>query len=304
MTQTPIIGRFAPTPSGPLHFGSLVTAVASYCHSKSQQGQWLLRIEDVDTPRVVKGATNQILAALDAYGFEWDGEVIYQSNQFDYYRSKLSDLFKIKACFACECTRRTLKDVNASNGLMGIIYPGSCRHKILNSSNQSIRLNTESALSSSFNDSIYGHIELNIKEQVGDFILRRADGVYAYHLAVVVDDFLQNINQVVRGADLLYSTCLHLLLQQYFNFPTPQFWHIPLIKNIDGQKLSKQAGAVAIDNDKASATLIAALKFLKQPVEEFESLDKLPSEILELAVKHWAPDNIQPDNYEHQTLPT
>ena len=298
-----VIGRFAPTPSGPLHFGSLVTAVASYCHSKSQQGQWLLRIEDVDTPRVVKGATNQILIALDAYGFEWDGEVLYQSNQFDYYQSKLFDLLDQKVCFGCECTRRILKDVNASSGLMGIIYPGSCRYKNLDPTNQSIRLNTDSILTSSFNDSVYGHIELNIKDEVGDFILRRADGVYAYHLAVVIDDYMQGINQVVRGADLLYSTCLHLVLQQRLDLPTPQYWHIPLIKNDDGQKLSKQAGAMPIDNNKASDTLIAALRFLKQPVDQFEYTDKQPAEILELATKNWTQANIQPDKYEHQNLP-
>jgi glutamyl-Q tRNA(Asp) synthetase len=269
-----------------LHFGSLVTAVASYCHSKSQQGQWLLRIEDVDTPRVVKGATSQILSTLEAYGFEWDGDVLYQSDQFDYYESKLVDLLEHKYAYACECSRKTLKAKKVSTGLMGQIYPGFCRNKALGWTNHSIRLNTESAELSQFCDQVFGDIQLNLCEQVGDFILKRVDGVYAYHLAVVLDDYAQNINQIVRGADLLHSTCLHLYLQQLFNIPTPQYWHLPLVIKNDGEKLSKQTGARAIEITDASTNLISALAFLNQPTQP-QWRDLKPRAILQQAVSHW-----------------
>jgi glutamyl-Q tRNA(Asp) synthetase len=293
MTQGAVIGRFAPTPSGPLHFGSLVTAVASYCHSKSQQGQWLVRIEDVDTPRVVKGATSQILNSLEAFGFEWDGEVLYQSSRFEYYESKLVELLDQQHCYACQCSRKSLREQGISSGLMGPIYPGICRDKNLTSNNHSIRLNTDLAKISQFNDQIYGDIELNLRKQVGDFILKRVDGIYAYHLAVILDDDTQNINQVVRGADLLLSTCLHLYLQKRFDLTTPQYLHLPLIENSDGKKLSKQTGAEAIDTNRQPATLIAALKFLNQPTQT-SWLDLEPKAILQQATLQWDHRLIKP----------
>jgi glutamyl-Q tRNA(Asp) synthetase len=293
MTQK-VIGRFAPTPSGPLHFGSLVTAVASYCHSKSQQGEWLLRIEDVDTPRVVKGSTSQIFSSLEAYGFEWDGKVLYQSSRFEYYKSKLDELLENQSCYACECSRRSLREKGINYGLMGLIYPGICRNKNLTSNHHSIRLNTESANISQFNDKIYGDIQLNLREQVGDFILKRVDGIYAYHLAVILDDDSQSINQVVRGADLLLSTCLHLYLQQLFELTTPQYLHLPLIKNSDGKKLSKQTGAKAIDINHPSATLISALQFLNQPTQS-SWLDLKPKAILQQATNQWDHHLIKPE---------
>jgi glutamyl-Q tRNA(Asp) synthetase len=294
MTQGNVIGRFAPSPSGPLHFGSLVTAVASYCHSKSQRGQWLVRIEDVDTPRVVKGATSQILTSLEAYGFEWDGDVLYQSSRFKHYESKLVELLDQHVCYACECSRRSLREKGINSGLMGQIYPGICRKKNLTSHDHSIRLNTESAHNSQFNDLVYGAIKLNLKKQVGDFILKRVDGIYAYHLAVILDDDSQNINQIVRGADLLLSTCLHLYLQQQFKLSTPQYLHLPLIKNSDGKKLSKQTGAEAIDNSHPSATLISALKCLNQPTQS-SWLNLKPSEILQQATQQWDHKLIKPE---------
>ncbi|MFT5548646.1 MAG: glutamyl-Q tRNA(Asp) synthetase [Candidatus Azotimanducaceae bacterium] len=294
MTQGKVIGRFAPTPSGPLHFGSLVTAVASYCHSKSQQGQWLLRIEDVDTPRVVKGATSQILTSLEAYGFEWDGEVLYQSSRFEYYESKLVELLDQQDCYACKCSRKSLREKGINSGLMGPIYPGVCRNENLTSNDHSIRLNTESANISQFNDKIYGDIGLNLKEQVGDFILKRVDGIYAYHLAVILDDDSQKINQVIRGADLLLSTCLHLYLQQRFKLPTPEYLHLPLITNSDGKKLSKQTGAKAIDINYPAATLISALEFLNQPTQA-SWLNLKPKAILQQAAHHWDYKLIKPE---------
>lgn len=294
IVQTEVIGRFAPTPSGPLHFGSLITAVASYCHSKSQDGQWLVRIEDVDTPRVVKGATSQILSALETYGFEWDGDLLYQSNRFEYYQSRLDELLEAKVCYPCECSRRSLRESNVSSGLIGQIYPGFCRNKNLSSIQHSIRLNTEMAIISQFQDQVYGDIELNLNQQVGDFVLKRVDGIYAYHFAVVLDDNSQNINQVVRGADLLLSTCLHLYLQQILKLPAPRYLHLPLVKNSDGKKLSKQTGAKAIDINNPSATLISALEFLNQPIQQ-DWRDLKPRDLLQQASKYWDHKLIKPD---------
>lgn len=296
-----IIGRFAPTPSGPLHFGSLVAALASYCHSKSQQGQWLLRIDDVDTPRVVKGSDRQILQVLEAFGFEWDGAVMYQSDQFECYESRLSDLIELGHSYACECSRRTLKQAGAKTGPMGTIYPGICRSKNLTAAEHSIRIHTASDTTSGFTDRVFGPIELNIREQVGDFVLRRADGIYAYHLAVVVDDAQQGINHIVRGADLLQSTCLHIYLQQVLGLPEPEYLHIPLIKNIRGGKLSKQAGATAVDTTHASALLVSAMHFLGQSIEP--DMDQAgPGEVISQAIKVWDPANIVPDAKDNNVI--
>lgn len=288
-----IIGRFAPTPSGPLHFGSLVAALASYCHSKSHQGQWILRIEDVDTPRVVKGSDRQILQDLETFGFEWDGAVMYQSEQFDYYESRLSVLNQQGVCYACECSHKTLRQAGVKTGSMGQIYPGICRDKKLGAAEHSIRINTETVNSSGFTDQVFGPIEFNIHDRVGDFVLRRADGIYAYHLAVVVDDAQQGINQVVRGADLLDSTCLHIYLQRLLGLATPEYLHIPLIRNTRGEKLSKQAGATAVDSSQASSLLVSAMRFLGQSVEP--ELDQArPDEVINHAVKFWDSANISP----------
>ncbi|MEE8366140.1 MAG: tRNA glutamyl-Q(34) synthetase GluQRS [Gammaproteobacteria bacterium] len=296
-----ITGRFAPTPSGPLHFGSLVAALASYCHSKSQQGQWLLRIEDVDTPRVVEGSDRQILQDLETFGFEWDGAVMYQSEQFECYESRLSDLIEQGLCYACECSHRSLRQAGAKTGPLGQIYPGICCDRNLGPKDHSIRIITESVTASGFTDQVFGPIELNIHQQVGDFVLRRADGIYAYHLAVVVDDAQQGINQIVRGADLIESTCLHIYLQQVLGLPEPEYLHIPLIRNIHGGKLSKQAGATAVDTTRASALLVSAMRFLGQSIEP--DMDQAgPDEVINHAVKVWDPANIVPEANYNKTI--
>ena len=282
----PLTGRFAPSPSGPLHFGSLVAGLASYCQAKSQQGDWLLRIEDVDTPRVVAGASEQILRDLEAFGFEWDGPVSYQSERFEHYQYYLDKLFDQGDCYACECSRRSLREQGVGNGPLGQIYPGNCRLKHLASAGRSIRLNTEHAQSITFVDQVYGEFSLNLPEAVGDFVLRRADYIYAYHLAVVVDDELQNITEVVRGADLLENTCLHIYLQQKLGFKTPEYLHIPLVNNAGGIKLSKQTGANALDHDNAPGHLMAALRHLGQsPPSELRH--QKPQEILQWAINNW-----------------
>lgn len=286
MSAHAVIGRFAPTPSGSLHFGSLVIAVASYCHAKAQQGQWLLRIEDVDIPRNVAGAADDILFTLEAFGFEWDKQVEYQSDRFDHYQQVLQSLSDQRLCYACECSRRTLREVNAQNGSLGLIYPAICRYKELNQRDHSIRVNTSGCSAVSYIDQIYGKVEFDIEKQLGDFVLRRADGIYAYHLAVVIDDERQGINQIVRGADLLEATCVHICLQSLLGYRIPQYLHVPLVRNTRGDKLSKQTGAQAIDTSNKTALLIEALKTLGQPVDK-ELAKATVREILSVAIDNW-----------------
>ena len=292
MSDQPVIGRFAPTPSGPLHFGSLVTAVASYCHAKAQHGQWLVRIEDVDTPRVVKGSTDKILQALEAFGFEWDGQIEYQSDQFERYQHVLQSLLDERLCYACECSRRTLREANAKSGPLGLIYPGFCRDKKIIQTNHSVRVNTADCNPVGYIDQVYGQVEFDIVKQLGDFVLRRADGVFAYHLAVVVDDELQHINQIVRGADLLEATCLHLFLQKSLGYQTPQYLHVPLIRNSQGDKLSKQTGATAIDIDNKSSLLVSSLEALGQPIDR-DMAQASVEDILNSAIDNWDHHNIR-----------
>ena len=287
----PPTGRFAPSPSGPLHFGSLVAALASYCQARAQQGQWLLRIEDVDTPRVVSGSDQQILRDLETFGFTWDGPVLYQSDQFEQYRFYLEQLLVRGDCYGCECSRRSLREQGARSGPLGQIYPGNCRRKNLPPAGHSIRLNTAAANTIRFVDQVYGEFELDLTDSVGDFVLRRADNIFAYHLAVVVDDELQGVDEVVRGADLLENTCLHIFLQQRLGFANPRYMHIPLVNNARGVKLSKQTGANPIDHRQASRQLLAALSHLGQS-PDVELRHASPEEVLGWAIKNWNPDSI------------
>ena len=280
------IGRFAPTPSGALHFGSLVAALASYCDIRSQQGRWLLRIEDVDTPRVVAGASDQILHDLSAFGFEWDGEILYQSTRFEHYRHYLEQLLQQGDSYACQCSRRSLRKQGVSSGPLGQIYPGNCRDKKLDRTGRSLRLSTAMTTEVHFQDRVYGDFSMNLEAEVGDFVLQRSDLVYAYHLAVVVDDELQGVNQIVRGADLLENTCLHLHLQQRLGFSSPSYLHLPLVSNAAGIKLSKQTGAMPLDYGKASILLLAALQHLgQQPPPGLEN--ETPAVILQWSCDHW-----------------
>ena len=281
-------GRFAPTPSGPLHFGSLVAAVASYCHARAHQGEWLLRIEDIDTPRVVPSADTQILRDLEDFGFEWDGPVLWQSTHFDRYRHYLDRLLQAGFCYPCECSRRMLTEQGVAVGLLGQIYPGNCRDKNLPVAGHSIRLNTAEAGRIGFEDLVYGRCELDLPSEVGDFVLQRVDSVYAYHLAVVVDDEEQGISEIVRGADLLENTCLHLFLQRQLGFATPRYLHLPLVNNVDGVKLSKQTGAAAVDPSQASQQLVDALAHLGQQPQP-ELISARADEVLRWGTEHWSP---------------
>ena len=289
----PTTGRFAPTPSGPLHYGSLVAALASYCQARAAGGRWLLRIEDVDMPRVVEGAESQILLALEAFGFEWDGPVLRQSERFAIYREYIDRLLDQGACFACECSRRSLREQGVISGVLGQIYPGNCRDKGLPQAGNSVRLNTAAAGRIEFRDQVYGDFAMDLEREAGDFVLRRNDGIYAYHLAVVVDDEEQGIDEIVRGADLLENTCLHMYLQQRLGFSVPRYLHVPLVNNIQGVKLSKQTGAEAIEAANAPQLLVAALNHLGQQADP-ELQAASPQEILAWAVAHWSPASITP----------
>lgn len=280
------IGRFAPSPTGPLHFGSLIAAVASYCEAKTQHGKWLLRMEDLDKPREIKGAANTILRQLEAYGFEWNGEVIYQSQRNDRYALALELLKDNNLVYPCSCTRKEIADSSTAVGIEGAIYPGICLKQALKA-NAAIawRIKTPS-MAITFQDLVQGNISQHLQRDVGDFILKRADGLFAYQLAVVVDDAAQGITHIVRGADLLNSTPRQIFLQQALNYATPLYAHIPVATNAAGEKLSKQTLAAPLLADKPNVSLFHALRFLGQnPPQslQFES----NSSLWQWTFAHW-----------------
>lgn len=280
------IGRFAPSPTGPLHFGSLVAAVASYCDARQGGGQWLLRIEDVDSTRSIKGASDDIIRTLAAYGFAWDGEVVYQSQRSALYQQVLEQLQAWALLYACTCSRKEIADSSTMRGIEGAIYPGTCRtHVVATDTAAAWRLKTQAA-PISFTDVIQGHQQHALASAIGDFVLKRADGVFSYQLAVVVDDALQGVTHIVRGADLLNSTTRQIYLQQLLGYPTPLYAHIPVVINRDGQKLSKQTLAQALPVDNIKATLIAALAFLQQPLPDAIHTYSVDG-IWQWALSHW-----------------
>ena len=282
-------GRFAPSPTGPLHFGSLIAAVASYLEAKTHKGEWLLRMEDLDTPREVPGVAATILKALEAFGFEWDGSVIYQSRRFDAYATALENLQRQTLIYPCACSRKEIAD-SAIHGIDGLIYPGICRNG-LQASKQvwAWRIKVEDR-AITFDDVIQGRISQNLSHDIGDFVLKRADGIYAYQLAVVVDDAEQGITHVVRGADLLGSTPRQIYLQQKLGVNTPSYAHIPVATNQQGEKLSKQTLAQPVDAQNPVPALWQALNFLGQQPPE-----KMPYSSLQEAWA-WAGDNWQLSN--------
>lgn len=262
MTSKPAqyIGRFAPSPSGPLHFGSLLAAVASYAQAKTRNGLWLVRIEDIDPPREQPGAEKVILAALEAYGFAWDGPVYYQSQCAERHETLVQSLLECGQAYPCSCSRRDLAEVR--RGPLGAIYPGTCRNGC-HSNDVAIRLRTNDE-PIEFTDKLQGRQCQRLESESGDFIIKRRDGLIAYHLAVVADDFDQGITEVVRGVDLLDSTPRHIHLQNVLGFTTPDYLHIPVIENAQGQKLSKLTGAKGISINAAESTLVSALAALRQ----------------------------------------
>lgn len=256
-------GRFAPSPTGPLHFGSLIAAVASYLEARTQQGKWLVRMEDLDQPRSMPGAADAILQALETFGFEWDGVVVYQSQRNEAYAQALALLQAKNLIYSCACSRREIAD-SALAGIDGPVYPGTCRDGLA-TSKQGLaqRIRTEDRIIT-FNDVIQGCVSQNLASDIGDFVLRRADGYHTYQLAVVVDDAEQGITNVVRGADLLASTPRQIYLQQLLGFTTPTYAHVPIAANLQGKKLSKQTLAQALNPQQAVLQVWQALHFLGQ----------------------------------------
>ena len=259
-------GRFAPSPTGPLHFGSLVAALASYCDARSVGGEWLLRIEDVDEPRSRPDAEAQILTALERYGFEWDGAIVRQSERTSLYEEALARLRKAGRVYACACTRHELEI--APLGIAGErVYPGTCRggllpaHRGRRQHAWRVRVDDEVR---ACKDRLQAAQRQELASDVGDFVVKRADGLFAYQLAVVVDDAAQGITDVVRGADLLSSTPRQVLLQDLLGLPTPTYLHVPVAINAAGEKLSKQTRAAQLP-DAPLPVLLAAWHFLDQP---------------------------------------
>ncbi|HNV88541.1 MAG TPA: tRNA glutamyl-Q(34) synthetase GluQRS [Methylotenera sp.] len=282
----PYVGRFAPSPTGPLHFGSLVAAVASYCDAKAKDGKWLLRMEDLDKPREVQGAADGILRTLEAFGFEWDREAWYQSQRTEFYESALQILKNKGLAYPCTCSRKEIADSAIASGIEGAIYPKTClNHALKTNIHEAYRALTldENIV---FLDEIQGEIIQNLARDVGDFILKRADGLFAYQLAVVVDDAAQGVTHVVRGADLLDSTPRQIYLQRLLGYATPHYAHVPVASNAAGEKLSKQTLARPIDMRPPGHALFDALSFLGQhPPAEIKSVT--PDEIWQWAITNW-----------------
>lgn len=291
-------GRFAPSPTGPLHFGSLVAAVASYCDARAAGGRWLLRIEDVDLPRVRPGAEESILRTLEAYGFRWDGAVVRQSERTALYRAALAALHDAGAVYPCVCSRRVL--AAAVVGASGErIYPGTCRAGLVAPpppvSTLAWRLAIEpgDAARIAFSDRLQGPQAQDLAADVGDFVLLRADGLFAYQLAVVVDDAAQGVTHVVRGADLLTSTSRQIYLQRRLGHPTPSYLHVPVAIDAHGDKLSKQTRAAPLPGD-ALPPLLAAWRFLDQPLDDGSRRPASIAEFWQHAHASWTPSRLPP----------
>lgn len=280
-TTTPYIGRFAPSPSGPLHAGSLVAAMASYLDAKAHQGQWLVRIEDIDETRTVAGAAADIMQALAIFGMQHDGDVVVQSKHKTLYQQAFEQL--ATHTYSCACTRKEIADSRLGIAADGAaIYPGTCRNGIgENKAARTLRLRVteikapgveETNETITFNDRWLGQLTQNLATEVGDFVLKRADGFWAYQLAVVVDDAEQGITHIVRGTDLLESTARQIYLQRLLKVPTPSYMHVPVVLNQQGEKLSKQTGAQALDLNNPLNELLRAAHFLQLQIDHTESI--------------------------------
>jgi glutamyl-Q tRNA(Asp) synthetase len=296
LKQQNYVGRFAPSPSGPLHYGSLVAATASYLQAKHHQGQWLVRIEDIDPPREVSGASTDILNTLEHFQFEWNQTPLYQSTRINAYHSALMNLIEQKKVYACSCSRKILAD-NIQKSELGKRYTGTCANKQLelDDTNFNLRLHTED-ITISFQDINYETVSHNLFKEIGDIIIYRKHDLPSYSLAVSVDDAFQGITEVVRGYDLLAFTPIQIYLCQQLQLATPNFLHVPMIVNNEGQKLSKQTGASAVDKKNCATTLTRALNDLGQNVpKEFQHGKLKKQDLTQLwswAIEHWDVDKI------------
>lgn len=290
-------GRFAPSPTGALHFGSLIAAVGSYLEAKSHNGEWLVRIENLDKPREIPAASHEIFRALEILGMEWDHEVIYQDQRKDTYENILTILNKRGLTYSCTCTRKEIAD-SSITGISGQIYAGTCRNNVQNKDRSgAVRIKTDNNIIE-FEDSLHGLISQRLESETGDFILRRSDGIYAYQLAVVADDATQGITNVVRGADLLDSTPRQIYLQKLLGYSTPTYMHLPVAVNNQGEKLSKQTKAALLDISNPVKQLVEAVNFLDQE-PPIELLGNNVSSFWKWAIENWHPEKI----HKKRTLP-
>lgn len=278
MPQSDYIGRFAPSPSGELHFGSLIAALGSYLQARANNGIWRVRIEDIDPPREVPGAAETILHQLEHYGLNWDGDVLWQSQRHDAYREHLAWLHAQGLSYYCTCTRARIQSA-------GGVYDGHCRHLNHGPENAAVRLLQHSPVTH-FNDLLLGEIHADKRLANEDFIIHRRDGLFAYNLAVVVDDHFQGVTEIVRGADLIEPTVRQISLYNVFGWDVPDYIHLPLALNAQGNKLSKQNHAPALPNGDPRPVLIDALRFLNQNVtSEWQDLGL--DELLKTAIDNW-----------------
>lgn len=289
ITTRAYTGRFAPTPSGPLHLGSVIAALASYLDARSHGGKWLLRFDDLDTPRVVAGAAEKIQYSLEQLAMEWDDKVTYQSCRISYYEEALHTLSQADLTYRCYCPRRITR---------GIPYPGTCREipappPQTSQKQYSLRIRTGPE-PVRFIDRVQLMQEQDISHDSGDFIVRRADNIFAYHLATAIDDSLQGITDVIRGADLLDSTAKQLYLQSLLQLRSPTYGHVPVLTDIQGVKISKRDRAMdVLMQDSPGRILFAALSFLGQaPAPELATA--APSEIISWARQHWDLSRVAP----------
>lgn len=278
-----VTGRFAPSPTGPLHLGSLVAAVGSWLHARAANGRWLVRIEDIDTPRVVPGSAEEILEALRRYGLEWDGDVVWQSQRTHLYARALDELRAKNLVYDCACSRAELQ--RAASAPLGRepVYPGTCRAGLAPGRvARAVRFRVPDEIIT-FDDLLAGRVEENVARDAGDFVVRRADGLFAYQLAVVVDDGEQGVSQIIRGADLLASTPRQIALQRALGLPQPVYGHLPLVLAPDGAKLGKRDGALplpTLDGGRIRETLSRAIRHLGIDVEPDD-----PRPMLEAALR-------------------
>ncbi|PVV05676.1 MAG: tRNA glutamyl-Q(34) synthetase GluQRS [gamma proteobacterium symbiont of Ctena orbiculata] len=278
-------GRFAPSPTGELHFGSLVAALGSYLDARSQNGEWYVRMEDLDRTREVKGSAKSILLSLESLGFCWDGEVVYQNQRTEAYAEAVDWLIQAQHAYPCGCSRKMIEK-QAKYGEEGAIYPGICRNGVPKGrTGRSVRVFTTDE-KIAIEDSVQGSISQQINREIGDFVIRRADGFHAYQLAVVIDDAWQGITAVIRGADLLSSTPRQHYLQQLLRLPSPIYAHLPVAVDEQGRKLSKQFKDAPINPKQPIDALLHAYAFLNQqlPPQRPESLEGF----WKWAMSHWS----------------
>ena len=283
------VGRFAPSPTGPLHIGSLTTAVASYLHAKQVNGEWLLRIDDVDKPREKAGAADSIRKTLDAFELEWNRDVFYQSSSIEKHHNVAKKLVTFGKAFRCSCTRKQLQKI-AKSSVLGTIYTGACRIRKKHDKPTAIRVLVESD-ELVFIDGLQGQQKINLSHLTGDYIIIRSDKLPSYNLSTVLDDSFQGVTHIVRGVDLLELTSIHIHLQKILGIKIPKYLHLPVIVNANGQKLSKQTGAPPIINKDAKkiASMILSYLGLQAPNELVGSN---PSELWSWAIQNWDPKNL------------